>query len=68
MIEVTQQVKTEVFFKKIPSIICCSAEVIGGFPDSSAGKEFTCNTGDCDLISGMERLAGEGTGYPLQYS
>ena len=39
-----------------------------GFPDSSVGKESTCNTGDPGLICGLERSAGEGIGYPLQYS
>ena len=39
-----------------------------GFPDSSFGKESTCNAGDPDLISGSGRSAGEGTGYPLQYA
>ena len=37
-----------------------------GFPCSSGGKEFTCNTGD--LIPGLERFPGEGNGNPLQYS
>ena len=39
-----------------------------GFPDSSVGKEYTCNAGDPSLISGWGRSAGEGIGYPLQYS
>ena len=39
-----------------------------GFPDSSVGKESACNAGDPGLISGSGRSAGEGTGYPLQYS
>ena len=39
-----------------------------GFPDSSAGKESTCNTGDPGSIPGSGRSAGEGIGYPLQYS
>ena len=39
-----------------------------GFPDSSVGKESTCNGGDPSLISGSGRSAGEGIGYPLQYS
>ena len=39
-----------------------------GFPDSSVGKESTCNTGDPGSIPGLERLAGEGIGYPLHYS
>ena len=39
-----------------------------GFPDSSVGKEFTCNSGDPGSIPGLERSAGEGIGYPFQYS
>ena len=39
-----------------------------GFPDSSAGKEFTCNAGDPGSTSGLGRSAGQGIGYPLQYS
>ena len=39
-----------------------------GFPDSSVGKESTCNAGDPSSIPGLGRSAGEGTGYPLQYS
>ena len=39
-----------------------------GFPDSSVGKESTCNSGDPGLISGSGKSAGEGIGYPLQYS
>ena len=39
-----------------------------GFPHSSVGKESTCNAGDPGLIPGWGRSAGEGTGYPLQYS
>ena len=39
-----------------------------GFPDSSVGKESACNTGDPGLIPGSGRSAGEGNGYPLQYS
>ena len=40
----------------------------GGFPDSSAGKESACNVGDPGSIAGSGRSAGEGIGYPLQYS
>ena len=40
----------------------------GGFPGSSAGKESACNAGDPSSISELGRSAGEGTGYPLQYS
>jgi len=39
-----------------------------GFPNSSVGKESTCNAGDSDLIPGSRRTAGEGIGYALQYS
>ena len=39
-----------------------------GFPDSSVGKESACNAGDHGSIPGSGRSAGEGTGYPLQYS
>ena len=38
------------------------------FPDSSVGKEPACNVGDPGSISGWGRSAGEGIGYPLQYS
>ena len=37
-------------------------------PFTSAGKESTCNAGDPGLIPGSGRSAGEGLGYPLQYS
>ena len=37
-----------------------------GFPGSSAGKEFTCNTGDPGSIPGSGRSPGEWIGYPLQ--
>ena len=39
-----------------------------GFPDSSVGKESACNSGDPGLMPGSGRTAGEGIGYPLQYS
>ena len=39
-----------------------------GFPNSSIGKESTCNAGDPGLIPGLGRSAGEEIGYPLQYS
>ena len=41
---------------------------VRGFPDSSVGKESTCNAGDPGLIPGLGRSPGEGIGYPLQYS
>ena len=39
-----------------------------GFPDSSVGKESTCNAGDLGLIPVLGRSPGEGKGYSLQYS
>ena len=39
-----------------------------GFPDSSVGKESACNAGDPGSTPGSGRSAGEGKGYPLQYS
>ena len=39
-----------------------------GFPVSSVGRESPCNAGDSGLIPGLGRPAGEGIGYPLQYS
>ena len=35
---------------------------------SSVGKESTCNAGDPSSIPELRRSAGEGIGYPLQYS
>ena len=42
--------------------------VLSGFPDSSVGKESTCNAGDLGSILGLGRSPREGKGYPLQYS
>ena len=42
--------------------------VMNGFPDSSVGKESTCNAGDPRSIPGSGRFSGEGISYPLQYS
>ena len=39
-----------------------------GFPFGSASKESACNAEELDLIPGLGRSAGEGKGYPLQYS
>ena len=38
------------------------------FPDSSVGKESTCNAGDAGSIPGLGRSTGEEIGYLLQYS
>ena len=42
--------------------------VKAGLPDSSVGKESTCNAGDPGSIPGSGKSPGEGLGYPLQYS
>ena len=39
-----------------------------GFPVNLAAKELACNAGDPGLIPGSGRSAGEGIGYPLEYS
>ena len=41
---------------------------IWGFHCISAGKESACHAGDPDSIPGWGISAGEGIGYPLQYS
>ena len=38
------------------------------FPHSSVAKESACNAGNPGLIPGLRGSAGEGIGYPLQYS
>ena len=51
-----------------------ASEIVGslqtsrGFPGSLAGKESASSAGDPGSIPGSERPAGEGVGYPLQYS
>ena len=42
--------------------------MILGIRHSSAGKESACNAGDPSSIAGSGISAGEGIGYPLQYS
>ena len=39
-----------------------------GFLESSVRKESTCNAEDPSSYPGLGRPAGEGIGYPLQYS
>ena len=39
-----------------------------GFLHSSVGKESACDAGNPGSIFGSGRSAGEGIGYPLQYS
>ena len=46
-------------------LIC---KLVSVFSDSSVGKESACSTGDPGSVPGLGRYAGEGIGYPLQYS
>ena len=39
-----------------------------GFLENSVGKESACNAEEASSIPGSGRSAGEGIGYPLQYS
>ena len=48
--------------------VCVCVCVCRGFPDSSVGKETTCNAGDPSSIPGIRRFAGDGIVYLLQYS
>ena len=56
------------FWLKTMHIYYGAALEVWGFLGSSAGKESTCNAGDPSSIPGSGRVAGEGIGYPLQYS
>ena len=62
-------------YKLVFSKHCWMSQVIhsyfwltGDFPHSSVGKESACNAGEPGSIPGSGRPAGEGIGYPLQYS
>ena len=46
--------------------ILCLASFRWSFPDSSAGKESTCNAGDPGSIPGSGRFTGEGINHPFQ--
>ena len=54
--------------ESIPRFLSPSDLYLLGFPDNSVGKDSTCNAGDLRSIPGSGRSAGEGIGYPLQYS
>ena len=45
-----------------------NCSIFSGFPHSSVGKESARNARDPGLIPGLGRSAGEGIGYPFQYS
>ena len=48
--------------------MCICAHILLGFPDISAGKESTCNSGDLGVFTGLGRSPEEGNSYPLHYS
>ena len=49
-------------------IISSGVTIELGFPGRSADKESTCNAGNSGSIPGLGGSAGEGIGYPFQYS
>ena len=51
----------------VPKLIRCR-NGSRGLTDSSVGKNSACSAEDPGLIPGSGRPAGEGIGYPLQYS
>ena len=57
---------TTVILKAVTFIICSMGA--WSFPDSSVRKESACNAGDPGSTPELERSAGEGIGYPHQYS
>ena len=63
-IETWLMAQNKAYFNNIP----CALEkkvysaVLGGVPDSSAGKESACNAGDLGLIPGSGNSPGEGIG------
>ena len=48
--------------------MCICAHILLGFPNISAGKESTCNSGDLGLFTGLGRSPEERNSYPLHYS
>ena len=59
----------QTFVGKVTSLLFnMLSRLVIGFPDNSVGKESACNEGDPVSIPGFQRSAGEGIGYPVQYS
>ena len=54
--------------KSAPVLVFNKGYISMGFPDSSVGKESTCNAGDPISIPGSGRSSGEAIVYPFQYS
>ena len=52
----------------ITDFLTASSQIAVGFLDNSVGKESAYKAGDPGLIPGSGQSAGEGIGYPLQYS
>ena len=55
-------------YHKQPVLKTIGVYTLMGFPDSSVGKESSCNAGDPGSIPVSGRSPGKGIGYPLQYS
>ena len=56
------------YYSTLKECIWISPNEVEGFRGSSVRKESACNAGDPGLIPGLGKSAGEGIGYPLQYS
>ena len=56
------------YYSTLKECIWISPNEVEGFRGSSVSKESACNAGDPGLIPGLGKSAGEGIGYPLQYS
>ena len=56
------------YWQHTPPTAGCALALDPIHPDSSVGKEFTCNAGDPGSIPGLGRSPGEGKGYSFQYS
>ena len=67
-VQIAQSVEHPFNLRVQGSSPCLGTTFLWGFPGSSAGKESTCNAGDRGSTLGSGRSAGEGIGYPLQYS
>ena len=55
-----------VYFLFKRKLILCKPQSSHGLPDSSVGKESTCNAGNPGSVPGWGRSPGEGIGYPHQ--
>ena len=53
---------------RLLTVVFCHPNCQRSFPDSSVGKESTCNAGEPSSIPGSGRSTGEGIGYPHQYA